>query len=96
MINLNTITVKDLQTAYEGKANRCACGCAGEHYVNTLSPDLEDKAQALINKFVKLEKQGKAVMLDDRTYTYQTKSKLFILEVKKDSMIENLVAQAFN
>jgi len=83
MINLNNIKVEDLATAYEGIANRCTCGCKGNHYANSiLATDIE-KAEALIAKFAKLAKQGNANLeIEGKIFKYQTSSKLFILELK--------------
>lgn len=36
MLNIQSLVTRDVQTAYSGKAGKCACGCAGKHWVNPI------------------------------------------------------------
>jgi hypothetical protein len=93
-LDLDHLTPQDIASAYEGRANRCACGCSGTYYgPEYTEPDSEAKvAKGLARMQRKARKAGIGGAEDQvgtyifsdgsQCWYYQTTAHLFRIESK--------------
>ena len=67
------IVAEQVERVYSGKANVCACGCAGKYYEAAESKAMTTRVLNAINRHIvaaQFDEQGEyiAVDLDQRTY----------------------------
>ena len=93
--DLQTVTPSMVESAYEGTANKCACGCSGTFY----GPEYErsnEKVAAILKRVQSRGRradEGKVDPLWTHRYTdgsemwaYQTKSQLIRVEISPTSV----------
>jgi hypothetical protein len=64
--NLQDLTLADVKSAYVGKANRCCCGCSGDHY----EPGVDD---ALMMNVLRTVQAHEGSLNDDGEGLYSAK-----------------------
>lgn len=91
---LANLTPEQVASAYEGRANQCACGCSGTYYGPDYGPEDQNpvKVAAILKRIQTRARKaaaGEVEPLWTHTYTdgsrmwaYQTKSQLFRIESK--------------